>query len=198
VRLVLDWDGTVTEVDTLHLVMERFGDRGLFRASEGALGRSLTLQEVISIEFATVTAPLEEVVDWLLGVACVRPGFREVVERYRPLVVSSGFHELIEPVLARERIEVELRANRVDPRPDGWRVLWQYADTCEACGELCKRPVLPANGELVYVGDGFSDRCAALAADRVFALGSLARYLDVQGVAYEEFTDFHALARSLA
>jgi 2-hydroxy-3-keto-5-methylthiopentenyl-1-phosphate phosphatase len=197
VRLVLDWDGTVTEVDTLHLVMERFGDPGLFRRSEGALGRSLTLQEVISIEFATVTAPLDEVVAWLLGVARVRPGFREVVERYRPIVVSSGFHELIEPVLARERVEVQLRANRVDPRPDGWRVLWQYADTCEACGELCKRPVLPANGELVYVGDGFSDRCAALAADRVFALGSLARYLDAQGVAYEEFTDFHALSRAL-
>jgi 2-hydroxy-3-keto-5-methylthiopentenyl-1-phosphate phosphatase len=197
VRLVLDWDGTVTEVDTLHLVMEQFGDPGLFRRSEGALGRSLTLQEVISIEFATVSAPLDEVVEWLLGVARVRPGFREVVDRYRPVVVSSGFHELIEPVLAREGIDVELRANRVDPRPDGWRVLWQYADTCEACGELCKRPVLPANGEVVYVGDGFSDRCAALAADRVFALGSLARYLDAQGVAYEEFTDFHALAQTL-
>ena len=196
-RLVLDWDGTVTEVDTLHLVMEQFGDPGLFRRSEGALGRSLTLQEVISIEFATVSAPLDEVVEWLLGVARVRPGFHEVVDRYRPVVVSSGFHELIEPVLAREGIEVELRANRVDPRPDGWRVVWQYADTCEACGELCKRPVLPANGEVVYVGDGFSDRCAALAADRVFALGSLARYLDAQGVAYEEFTDFHALAQTL-
>jgi 2-hydroxy-3-keto-5-methylthiopentenyl-1-phosphate phosphatase len=197
VRLVLDWDGTVTEVDTLHLVMEQFGDPGLFRRSEGALGRSLTLQEVISIEFATVRAPLDEVVEWMLGVARVRPGFRELVARYRPVVVSSGFHELIEPVLAREGVEVELRANRVDPRPDGWRVVWQYADTCEACGELCKRPVLPANGEVVYVGDGFSDRCAALAADRVFALGSLARYLDAQGVPYEDFTDFHALAQTL-
>jgi 2-hydroxy-3-keto-5-methylthiopentenyl-1-phosphate phosphatase len=101
-------------------------------------------------------------------------------------------------VLAREGIELELRANRVDPRADGWRVLWQYADTCEACGELCKRPVLPANGEVVYVGDGFSDRCAALAADRVFARAGLARYLDEQGVPYEEFTDFRQLARALA
>ena len=40
------------------------------------------------------------------------------------VVVSSGFHELIEPVLEREGIEVELHANRVDPRPEGWRVEW--------------------------------------------------------------------------
>jgi 2-hydroxy-3-keto-5-methylthiopentenyl-1-phosphate phosphatase len=198
VRLVLDWDGTVTEVDSLHLVLEQFGDRGVYERAEHDLGRRLTLQEVISLEFATVTAPLDEVVEWLLGAVRIRPGFRELVERFTPLVVSSGFHELIEPVLAREGVDVELRANRVDPRPDGWRVRWLYEDTCDACGELCKRPALPRNGELVYVGDGFSDRCAALAADRVFARAGLAGYLASRGVAYEEFRDFRDLSRALA
>jgi hypothetical protein len=31
-RLVLDWDGTVTERDTLHMVIERFGDLDVFHA----------------------------------------------------------------------------------------------------------------------------------------------------------------------
>jgi len=48
-------------------------------------------------------------------------------------------------------------------------------------------------GEVVYAGDGHSDYCAALAADRVFATGSLARYLDERGVNYEPLTDFRAL-----
>ena len=197
--LVLDWDGTVTERDTLDLVLQEFGDREIYERLENDLdaGR-LTHNEVVTAEFATVTAPLEEAVAHVVEHARIRPGFAELARERHPLIVSSGFHELIEPVLAREGIDVELRANRVDPRPDGWRVIWQYADTCDACGELCKRPTLPRDDELVYVGDGFSDRCAALAADRVFARAGLARYLEDHGRSYEEFTDFHALARALA
>jgi len=37
----------------------------------------------------------------------------------------------------------------------------------------------------------------ALAADRVFATGSLATWLDERGVAHEPLTDFEALAAAL-
>jgi 2-hydroxy-3-keto-5-methylthiopentenyl-1-phosphate phosphatase len=49
----------------------------------------------------------------------------------------------------------------------------------------------------VFVGDGYSDRCAALAADRVFARDGLARYLDDRNVSYEPFEDFEQLAAAL-
>ena len=52
--------------------------------------------------------------------------------------------------------------------------------------------------ELVYVGDGYSDRCAAEASDRVFATKELARYLDERGIPYDRFDDFHDVARGLA
>jgi 2-hydroxy-3-keto-5-methylthiopentenyl-1-phosphate phosphatase len=197
VRLVLDWDGTVTEVDSLHLVLERFGDVDVYRRVEDSLGRSLTLQEVIAVEFETVRAPLSEVVDFLLDVVRIRAGFHELVERHRPVVVSAGFHELIEPVLEREGMEVELLANRVDPRPDGWRVRFRDEAACADCGEACKRAALP-DGEVVYVGDGYSDRCAALRADCVFARDGLARYLDANSVSYEPFEDLHDVAARLA
>jgi len=196
VRLVLDWDGTVTERDTLDLVLERFADAEVYERLEAELeaGR-LTLNEVIAAEFAMVKAPLDEVVAHVLEHARVRPGFTELARARHPLIVSSGFHELIEPVLEREGVldAVELRANRVDARPDGWRVHFRVAETCEVCGEPCKRADLPA-GEVVYAGDGHSDYCAALAADRVYATGSLAGYLDSRGVRYEPLTDFRALA----
>ena len=177
----------MTEVDSLHMVLLEFGDVGMYERAESRLGRTMTLHEVIEAEFATVRAPIEEVAAWLVENVRVRPGFRELVERYRPLVVSSGFHELIDPVLARERIEVELRANRLDPRPDGWRVHWRDVDRCPACGEPCKRGSVVPSGPFVYVGDGYSDRCVALAAERVFARDGLADYLDEQRVPYERF-----------
>lgn len=139
---------------------------------------------------------LPEVVAWVVENVRVRPGFAELAEEFDPLVVSSGFHELIEPVLEREGVCVRLLANRLDPRPDGWRVLWRDDDVCAVCGEPCKRSTLP-DGPVAYAGDGYSDRCAALAADRVFARDGLADYLDREGVAYERFDTLSDVAARL-
>jgi 2-hydroxy-3-keto-5-methylthiopentenyl-1-phosphate phosphatase len=198
-RLVLDWDGTITERDTLDLVLQAFGDAEIYERVEQELdaGR-MTLNDVIAAEFATVTVPLDEAVDYVVEHTRVRPGFAELARARNPLVVSSGFHELIEPVLEREGVlgEVELRANRVEARPEGWRVHFRVAQPCEECGEPCKRGDLP-EGEIVYAGDGHSDYCASLAADRVFAIGGLARWLERRGVRHEPLTDFYALASEL-
>ena len=198
-RLVLDWDGTVTERDTLDLVLQEFGDAEIYERVEHELDAgTMTLNEVIAAEFATVTVPLEQAVAFVVEHARVRPGFAELARAQRPLVVSSGFQELIEPVLEREGVlgAVELRANRVEARPDGWRVEFRVSETCEVCGEPCKRSDLP-EGDVVYAGDSHSDYCASLAADRVFATGNLARWLERRGVAFTPLTDFRGLASEL-
>lgn len=194
--LVVDWDGTVTERDVGELVMLEFGDREVFERVEAELGDSLNHNELIALEFGTVRASLNDVVDFVLREARIRPGFHELVETHSPLVVSGTFHELIEPVLEQEGIEVELRANRLDPRSSGWQVLFRTTEDCEECGEPCKRAELPP-GEVVYVGDGYYDRCAALAADRVFARAGLADFLDQARVPYEPFEDFYDVAAVL-
>ncbi len=179
------------------MIIEQFGDRGVYRKTEGALGRGLSLHEVIAVEMGTLTLPLADAVDWVREHVTVRPGFREFAAAERPVILSSGFRELIDPVLEREGVELEVHANRLDARADGWRAVWRDDAQCPACGEACKRGGLPNGAPVVYVGDGYSDRCAALAADRVFARDGLARYLDAEGVAYEPFTDFTALRRAL-
>jgi 2-hydroxy-3-keto-5-methylthiopentenyl-1-phosphate phosphatase len=195
--LILDWDGTVTVRDTLWMLLERFGDREVFERMEGALGDTKSYREVMETEMATITAPLDEAVEFLVARVEIRPGFAELVHRFSPRLLSSSFHETIEPVLAREGVDVELTANRIDPRTDGWRVLWADEAPCPECGELCKRRALPSDGTVVYAGDGYSDRCAALAADRVFARGDLARYLASRGAAFEPFEDLGDIAAAL-
>jgi 2-hydroxy-3-keto-5-methylthiopentenyl-1-phosphate phosphatase len=186
-RLAVDWDGTVTARDTLVAVIHEFGDPALLAELEPRVGVDLTLHEEIALEFAAIAAPLGDVVAWVLDNVEVRPGLRELAA-LRPTIVSAGFHELIEPVLAREGVELPVLANEVEARPDGWVVRFRDEAVCAACGEPCKRGTLAAE-PYVYVGDGYSDRCAALAAERVFARDGLAAFLDGRGVAYEPFDD---------
>ncbi len=154
--LILDWDGTVTVDDTLILALREFGDWQIYLDAAAALRRGeITLHEEIRRDAESIRTPIEEVVGWLRENLEVRPGFHELAEAYRPLIVSSNFRQLIEPILEREGVELEVRANN-------------------------------------------SDRCAAQAADRIFARDSLAHYLDEQGVSYEPFGDLHDVARSLA
>ena len=206
--IVVDFDGTITEQDLLDDIAETFGDPEVYRAlDEGLDRRELTLHEVLRLEFEPVTAPLGEVVDWVLENVRIRRGFHELValarERgWRLVVVSSGFRELIEPVFERDGLEgLELHSNSIDADPAGWRVRFLDETVCETCGQACKRATVAAladGSEVVYVGDGYSDRCAAEDADLVFARRGLARYLEERGVSFEPFDDFFQIAAKIA
>ena len=196
-KVVLDWDGTVTEVDGLYELIRAFGDERIYDETEELLGRELSLNEVIAVEVATVAAPLPTVLEWMRAHVRLRPGFVELAREHRPLVVSSGFHELIEPVLTREGLDLEVRANRLDPRPDGWVARFRNEEPCPVCGEPCKRADVAELDGFVYAGDGVSDRCVALAASRVFARDGLARYLEALGAPFEPFEDLYDVARAL-
>lgn len=179
------------------MVLERFGDRELYDEAERALGNGWTLQQVMDHEFRGLTTSLAEVVDWLLEHVRVRRGFAAFAREFQPVILSSSFVETIRPVLDREGVDIPLVANSVEATRDGWRIRWRDEAVCAHCDETCKRASLPRNGAVVFVGDGYSDRCAALAADRVFARDGLATYLDDHGVAYERFDDFDQLGNAL-
>jgi 2-hydroxy-3-keto-5-methylthiopentenyl-1-phosphate phosphatase len=199
--LILDWDGTVTVDDTLILALREFGNWQVYLEAAAALARGeITLHEEIRRDAESIRTPIEEVVAWLVEHLELRPGFHELAETHRPVIVSSNFRQLIEPILAREGVELEVRANDVEWEPRGWRATFRNGEVCGTCGEPCKRADVTsadAIGGVVYVGDGYSDRCAAQAADRIFARDGLARYLDEQRVAYMPFDDLHDVARSL-
>src|SRR6476619_790901 len=154
--LIVDWDGTITERDSLLMVLEQFGDwEECERLGEELFAGKITLREEIERQFATVHAPQDEVVAWAVENVRVRPGLPELAALH-PLVVSSGFHELIDPVLEREGVQVELQANRIEASLNGWRPIWRELPVCSVCGQPCKRSSFPAADEVVYVGDGYS------------------------------------------
>ena len=116
----------------------------------------------------------------------MRPGLAELAE-LRPVIVSAGFHELIEPVLGARGSSS--RCSRTGSRhaPDGWRVRFRDRRLRQLRRALQARRRRGA--PYVYVGDGYSDRCAALAAERVFARDALAALPRGPWFPYEPFRD---------
>jgi 2-hydroxy-3-keto-5-methylthiopentenyl-1-phosphate phosphatase len=57
---------------------------------------------------------------------------------------------------------------------------------------------MPSGDPVVYIGDGYSDRCAVELADRVFARDSLAEYLDSLGRPYEPFETLSDVVAALS
>ena len=112
--------------------------------------------------------------------------------------MSAGFHELIEPILAREGIDARVVANHVTAGPGGWRSEFPDGPVCSVCGERCKRSATASVGPFAYAGDGVSDRCVSLQAERRFARDGLAGWLDAQGVAYEPFDDLYDVVDALS
>ena len=204
--IVVDFDGTITEQDTLDELCRRLAP-GVYEQVEVDLreGR-ISLHECIRREFELVSGDHDEIVAWAVDRARVRRGFADFVcaaeaEGHRVVVVSSGFKSVIRPVLEREGVgHLELLAHDVRFGADGSEVMFRSGEACDECGEECKRPVvrsLDGDRPTVYVGDGWSDRCAALDAQRVFARRGLARFLDRSGVAYEPFEDFVEIRTAL-
>jgi 2-hydroxy-3-keto-5-methylthiopentenyl-1-phosphate phosphatase len=192
VRLVLDWDGTCTLSDSLVDAIAEFGDVGVYGRTFGSYGESL------AAEVGTIRASADEVSAWALGHVRVSPGLHELAARYRPVIVSSGLPQLIRPVLEREGLDLELRSNDAEPDPAGWRLSFRDSGPCPVCGDMCKRRSLPEGRPLVYAGDGVSDRCAAAAADRVFARGWLAEALRGDGAVHEPFETLDDIAAALS
>ena len=136
-NLVLDWDGTCTVRDSLVAAILDLGDPtvydGNFQQRFGSYGAAL------AAEIATLRVTAEEAAAWAVANVELRAGFHELVERYRPVIVSSGLPQLIRPVLEREGVDLELRSNDAEPSPDGWRVVFRDEGVCPVCGDKCKR-----------------------------------------------------------
>jgi len=207
VTIVTDFDGTITERDTLDLVVERFGNPDVRRATEAELGRGLTLNQVIARQYGTLRASLDEVAGWLVKQSAFRPGFHGLAllaaqRGWALQIVSSGVEELIKPMLARERLgHVPVISNSLAAEPPPWRIAFRNEQRCEVCGDACKRlsvTEVAAGNKLVYIGDGFSDACAAEGADLVFARRRLATHLETRGHEFQPFDDFFLVVERLS
>lgn len=207
-RLVIcDFDGTVTVQDTLEALSARFAPRAHSTLEQALRDGRVRLRDVLAAEMGEMTHGAEKIIATAVESVPLRDGFAEFVEscairRDRLVLLSAGFRQLIQPMLLAAGVSgITLIANDVEFTPQGGVVSWRSLPKCEVCGEECKRHDVGELGvdaeEVVYVGDGYSDRCGCLSADRIFARSELAEWLDERNHPFTPFDDFHQITREL-
>ncbi len=198
----LDFDGTLTVVDSGVHLLERLSGGSAWRAidelySAGAIGSRECLEREWQLLPHDETVLREAARDVALDpdaerlVADLKGGGAEVA------VVSDGFGFYADEVCA--RLDVPVLTNAVN---------WSTGSLefpnldrccpCSSCGTCKQAPIKDARRRgrtTIFVGDGVSDRKAALLADVVFAKGRLAEWCEFSGVEHVPFdtlTDVHS------
>jgi 2,3-diketo-5-methylthio-1-phosphopentane phosphatase len=207
--VLVDFDGTATVHDVAESLLIAFADPSWPRYDEQVDRGEIGLRESIQIQDRMLMATREELIDHALRHGTIDPTFGPFVERLRrdevPVVlVSDGFGFYIEPILAAAGLaDLPVIANDQvwdgTGRPAGFRFVNGHPE-CVGCGTCKMQAVLRYQeryGTVAFVGDGQTDRYAALYADATFAKRELVGYCREDGVPFLPWTDFDDVGGAL-
>ncbi len=201
-----DFDGTITEKDTLIFLATNLGGGQPMVEAIGRLIREgkLSLRDGIAGEMRSIRKPFAEAANLLHERVRIDPGFLPLAnwceEKEIPLtVLSAGFHQIIDLFIPHSEFpHLEILANELVPDEKvGWQCVFRDEtpfghDKAQALREARK------NGEyVIFIGDGLSDRAAAESADEVFAKHSLAEYCRQRCINCHEVESFNEILELL-
>ena len=197
----IDFDGTITDIDTLNFLLEWFtGDKWLYFDKfflEGKMSSFECITEQVGL-MKKVTKG-----DMLSAVKDVKidQHFKKFLKEsrgrgYNIEILSDGLDVYIEGILSQNGLRnLKIKSNKY---LGGGKVEFPYRkNLCEKeCGN-CKKSHINKNLYSIYIGDGRSDFCAAECCDLIFAKNSLALYLEKTKKKYSPFKDFLDVCNSL-
>lgn len=204
-RIICDFDGTISCCDTTDLVLDRLADCGWRALEEDWVAARISAACCMRGQVALIGGAQGEL-DELLDTADLDPGFSAFVDwcdaQGLPVsIASDGVDYFIGRILRRHGLErLHVVANRLAGEPGAWRLEQPWARTgCASGSGVCKCEVAgPPTDMLVYVGDGRSDFCVSARADILFAKGALADYATARGQAFHPYETFHDVTATLA
>lgn len=193
-----DFDGTITQQDSLKLLLDHFADprwRKLERAvKENACAERLAIQEMMKC----MSGSYSDALAYILENVSLDPSFSSFASfcqasggQFRLAVLSGGFRSFIHALFEKEGIVgLPIQANEVLVAGGHWRVQPQMKDRLCVGQSQCKCSSIMNDGFKVYVGDGHTDRCPVSRVDLIFAKDFLAEYCEQEGLAYIPLDDF--------
>ncbi|MFY9140308.1 MAG: HAD-IB family phosphatase, partial [Thermacetogeniaceae bacterium] len=141
----LDFDGTITKIDTCFLMVNTFAGDGWKEIDEQWERKEITTEECASLTFKLFRADLDDVRK-LIETVEIDDYFMEFLDLCRKqgddvYVLSDGYDLIIDMVFKRYGIEVPYYANRMIYE-DGFQIACPYLNPdCGQCG-TCKSSLM--------------------------------------------------------
>lgn len=198
-RVFVDFDGTITQIDVGNSFFRKFGNEGeslkaVARWKSGELsGSGLLLDEA---EYVRVSK--DEALEFSRSFK-IDESFKEFLSFCRNheidvTILSDGLDFYISEILSLNGIsEVPFFSNRAHFESERIRIELPYESDCTKCANCKGFQILKRSGPddvVVYIGNGFSDRCGVQYADMVFAKDDLLKYCEENNITYFPFKTF--------
>ncbi|MCI0723352.1 MAG: MtnX-like HAD-IB family phosphatase, partial [Acidobacteria bacterium] len=176
-----DFDGTIAHPDTLNFLAERVaGVEFRHEIGRQIFSGQVPLRDGIQQLVEVIQGSLEEILALLRRHIEIDPGFPPFAhwcfQQKIPLtVLSGGMRQVIESLLQPCGLpELRILANEVKIENNRWRLQFRDDTPWGHDKGAALREAKQAARRTVFLGDGLSDRSAALEADSVFAKAGLA------------------------
>jgi 2,3-diketo-5-methylthio-1-phosphopentane phosphatase len=207
--LVIDFDGTITDKDVGVFLLDTFSIEDWHEYERRYLEGEINLRECLAGEYTTL--PADEVIlvnEALLNID-IRDGFIPFVkyceEKGWPItIVSGGLDFYIKAILdwqGLSRLRVVSGHADFSKGPRVYATWGEGPGSCEKIG-TCKcyyiEKMISEGYQVVFIGDGITDTCAADKADYIFARQQLQTYCLNNDIPFSQFNDFYDIKRELA
>ncbi len=205
-KIFVDFDGTITKQDVGNSFFRKFGNeteslKFVAKWKSGEMsGRDLTLKEA---EYVRVDkGDALKFVEYFE----IDPNFKEFVLYCKNnsidlTVLSDGLDFYIRRIFEINGISnVTFYSNLAHFESNRVHVEFPYQSDCTKCGNCKGYQILTKTGSddvVVYVGNGFSDRCAVQYADIIFAKDELLKYCEENNITFFPFDNFGSIIEKL-
>jgi 2-hydroxy-3-keto-5-methylthiopentenyl-1-phosphate phosphatase len=205
-KIYVDFDGTITLKDVSDYLFSQLSSRRSEIFVEEYLAGKIGAQRCFLGECQASGAVRIESMNEIVDQQEIDPTFKDFVEFCEShsipfYVLSDGFDYYIQRILRHHGLtQAKFISNQFVFQPvDGMGLftlfpVFPYKDSeCDWCANCKRNHLLTLSSEtdiIVYVGDGYSDRCPSRYADIVFAKGSLIRYCREENISFFEYRSF--------
>lgn len=200
VKVFCDFDGTITKNDVGDLFFETFGDKDYYYLLvEKWRDYEISSREMWEKIAERVKVENDEARKLILSQE-IDPYFVDFVKWAREngieiFILSDGFDFYIKQILDKYGLSgIKFFSNKLWIEDGKVRLDFPYMDSlCRICGNCKRNHMLTLSGDdeiIVYIGDGYSDRCPAEYADIVFGKKNLLKFCREKNIPVYEFESF--------
>jgi 2,3-diketo-5-methylthio-1-phosphopentane phosphatase len=200
IRVFCDFDGTVCPQDVGEQFFQTFAGEKAEQNIRRLLSSEITMQEWLMELCGTIPSMDQKKFFDFIDQFATDPYFAGFVRFCKKqgiplMILSDGLDAYIERILSNAGLtRIPFFANHVEFVGEKLKVSFPYTDAeCNCCGNCKRNHMLNVSADddiIVYVGDGYSDRCPIRYADIVFAKGQLIKYCQELNITYFEIDHF--------